>query len=94
MTLKELLDGIDARTIPLEILEAPEYCNYSTYKAAGWTLVVFDDCHSWDYIEVAESPAGERWEYEIHKPDFELCDEEKLIHWYRPAHTEDWGYTS
>lgn len=89
MPLSVVLEGINARTIPLEILEAPTWCGRPRYRAAGWTLEVFDDCDDWDYLQWAESPDGQRVQYPIGVP---ANEEEGLVLNFQPTHLEDWGY--
>lgn len=40
------------------------YAGDVTYRASnGWTLVVFNDCNDWDYLDSAVAPDGRRAEY-------------------------------
>lgn len=42
------------------------YCGWVPYRtSSGWILTVFNDCYEWDYLAAAESPAGERLEYQF-----------------------------
>jgi hypothetical protein len=90
-SLREVLRKIDAREIPLQILRAPDFCNYPSYFAGGWYFVVFDDAGGWDYLEAAMDPSGHAIEYP--RKDWDSAPEEvQILMHYTPEHMTDWGY--
>lgn len=55
------LDTIHREQVPLIAKELPGdvYAGNVTYTTPrGWTIQVFNDCDSWDYIEEAITPEG------------------------------------
>lgn len=59
-----LLARVEAGEVPLAYVgdrtPAEVYAGNVWYRTPdGWTLVVFNDCNSWDYLDSAISPEGE-----------------------------------
>lgn len=53
------------------------YCGDVTYRASnGWTIVVFNDCNCWDYLDSAVTPDGRQSLYPdgLEPWDDELAD--------------------
>lgn len=65
--LREVLEAIergDVTITPAGSTADEIYAGNVTYSASnGWTIVVFNDCNCWDYLESATAPGGERVEY-------------------------------
>lgn len=60
------------------------YCGDMTFTtASGWTIVVFNDCDSWDYIDHLVAPDGRMF-------DFDDLPQE-IQFWY-PEKWERWGW--
>lgn len=60
------LHAIESGTVTVTLAEDPasQYCGNVEYQTSnGWTLVVFNDCDSWDYLDSAVSPDGRTWSY-------------------------------
>lgn len=85
--LADTLRAIEAGTVT--VTRHPETAADDVHVAFdtsnGWTLVVFNDCDQWDYLETATAPAPQRIVY-----DFDALPED--LKFYRPpldvaAHT-------
>ena len=57
------------------------YAGNVTWTFRGWTIVVFNDCMDWDYIDTIVATDGRRWEFE------EMSDPVKFWH---PTSTAGW----
>ena len=95
--LRQLLADIDSGALTLERPPGSGanfewFCGYPTFKAAGWTICVFDDAGDWDYLEWVESPDGKRTEYPVNTLYEDLSEAQRLVHGYGPANLEQWGY--
>jgi len=40
------------------------YAGEFKFKAGGWEIHVFNDCDSWDYIDLAIAPSGKRYDFD------------------------------
>ena len=65
----EVLQAIDAGTVTLVCVgkETPQevYAGNVEYKASnGWTIVVFNDCNEWDYLDEISDPLGTSLDYD------------------------------
>lgn len=61
-----VLSGIEAGVVTLTADEpwADVYCGNVTFHTSnGWTVVVFNDCDEWDYIDSVTAPDGRRIEF-------------------------------
>jgi hypothetical protein len=59
------------------------FCADLEYKLSnGWTVVVFNDCGDWDYIDSVITDTGERFEFRL------------VEHWcnWQPSNPERWGW--
>lgn len=64
MAVLQAIERGDEAVTPLVAPHAI-YCGEVMYRtASGWLLTVFNDCYEWDYLAAAESPTGERLEYQ------------------------------
>jgi hypothetical protein len=52
-----------------------------TWTLCGWTVVVFNDCGGWDYIDHIVAPDGRRWDYDA------MAD---LVKFWRPSSANGW----
>jgi hypothetical protein len=62
-----VLSDIEAGVVTLTTDEpwAEVYCGNVTFRTStGWTVVVFNDCDDWDYIDSLIAPDGRRVEFE------------------------------
>lgn len=61
----DMLDAIDEGEDPIVEADDWGHCGNITYRtAAGHTVVVFNDCGDWDYVDSITAADGRRWEYE------------------------------
>lgn len=92
--LADVLARIDSGALKLELDPRPrnEWWNaYPTFKAEGWTFVVFDDSGGWDYLESVTDPSGEEVEFPI-QPEEQCSPAELVVLRYNPADYVAWGY--
>lgn len=62
-----VLHAIDRREITLKTDTPPAdvYAGDCRYEASnGWTLIVFNDCNDWDYLDHATAPDGREWDFD------------------------------
>jgi hypothetical protein len=52
-----------------------------TWTFRGWTITVFNDCNSWDYIDHVIAPDGRRWNYD---------DMAELVRFWNPSSEAGW----
>lgn len=57
------------------------YAGNVTWTFRGWTIVVFNDCMSWDYLDEVIAPDGRRWDYD------EMADE---VRFWVPTTADGW----
>lgn len=72
--IRALFKRIDSREVTLQFLggypyddpsDGPVYTSLPKYKTSdGWTVCIFDDAGSFDYVEWVESPEG----WKVHYP--------------------------
>lgn len=65
--LMSFLHDVETGKVILTPTEDPDdiYAGEVEYKASnGWTIVVFNDCASFDYIDRAETPDGRRIDFD------------------------------
>lgn len=55
------------------------YAGNVTWTFRGWTVVVFNDCMGWDYLDAVTAPDGRRWDFD------EMAD---LVRFWTPAMDE------
>ncbi len=61
----EFLRAVESGAVTLEPESEPQmiYAGNVEYEASnGWTIVVFNDCNEWDYIDTIEAADGRRAE--------------------------------
>lgn len=86
-----VLESADQGEIPIvmanaETFERP-YFDFPVFLVAGWRFSVFNDCASWDYIELVVTPAKEDAGCE----SFDFDNLPSLITDWSPDHLERWG---
>lgn len=65
--LKSFLEAVKAGEITLEAQQDPQevYAGNVEYKANnGWTLVVFNDCNEYDYIDMVRASDGREIDFD------------------------------
>lgn len=92
LRIHDLLYNIEAGLTKATPVEDPAtvFAGDITYRTDdGWTLVVFDDCNSFDFIYHVVTPEGERLDWDSPEPIATL-----LKRW-RPPHVDHvkavWG---
>jgi hypothetical protein len=68
------------------------YAGYVDFKLSnGWTLIVFNDCGGWDYVERIVGPWGDIEPMEMDPKDLPLSDApwwQGVVNWTPP---DSWG---
>lgn len=91
--LRRILLEIEHGTVTVVCREdappAETYAGNVEYETSnGWTIVVFNDCGEWDYIDHAIAPDGWRGEYEALPRDlqgYRCTEDDGWTHWGIPG---------
>lgn len=74
------------RTVTADAAPAAVFAGNVTYTTGdGWTIVVFNDCNSWDYVEAMRAPDGRRRAFTGRDPPFDWRPDARAI-------VERWGW--
>lgn len=82
LTEKEILDflyAIEREEITLLAPNGVTFCGEVLFEASnGWSVIIFNDCDEWDYIDWLKTSDGREIRYD------EMADTMPLVDDYRP----------